>query len=133
MWTEYDESLILPFKRNNIGKTTYDAGNNEIYPLVWTDDQEQAISSFQECFEKVLLPNQIYNRVVVTGVEGLDEDQSVFDYDFLYEEDTQDDIFDDELPPGFKQDEPDDASPSSVNITNQFFEKGGYKFLSELE
>lgn len=63
LWSGYDEELILPFKRNNIDKTTFDAGNNEIYPLAWTDDKEVAISSFKECFEKVLLPRQSYNKV----------------------------------------------------------------------
>lgn len=38
LWSAYDESLILPFKRNNIDKTTLDAGNNEIFPLAWTDE-----------------------------------------------------------------------------------------------
>lgn len=56
LWKSYNSSLIEPFNRNNLDRTTRDAGNNEIFPLAWTSDASIAVNTFRDCYERVLLP-----------------------------------------------------------------------------
>ena len=56
LWNSYDPSLIEKYHRNNLGEISYDPAGNEVYPMIWTEDELTAIGSFKECYEKVIVP-----------------------------------------------------------------------------
>ena len=71
LWTGYGDSVLLPYLRNSIDSMELDEYGNRTYPFIWTDDPEKAVSTFRDCYTKVLKPKDKY-------ITSLDEYKKAF-------------------------------------------------------
>ena len=59
LWMSYGDPVLSLYKRNAQTKmATVD--NKVTYPFKWSDDKENSVSSFKECYDKILKPKRKY-------------------------------------------------------------------------
>ena len=60
LWTDYGDSVLFPYLRNEVDSYEIDEFGNYTYPFIWTDDPDEAVSTFKECYETVIGPKDKY-------------------------------------------------------------------------
>lgn len=61
VWQQMKANELAQYSRNMDTKIIKVNGVNT-YPFAWTSDTSQAVSSFRECYEKVLVPQRKYTK-----------------------------------------------------------------------
>ena len=51
--------MVMTFQRNT-SPTIITNGNTITYPLKWSNDQNQSFPTFNDCYQKVLIPKKKY-------------------------------------------------------------------------
>ena len=71
LWTGYGDTVLMPYLRNDLDSFEVDEHGNFTYPFIWTDDPDEAFTTFRDCYNNVIKPKDKY-------ISSLDEYKKSF-------------------------------------------------------